>query len=57
MNEDKAHTVAEVADRLQVSVGTVQNLLKDDRMKGFRIRRQWRVLESELEIFMNRGEE
>jgi len=54
---DKAMTVAQVADELGVSVGTVHILLKEKKLSGFRLNRQWRINRSDLDIFRNIGDD
>ncbi|OPZ46013.1 MAG: Helix-turn-helix domain protein [Firmicutes bacterium ADurb.BinA052] len=48
-------TVAEVAGILRVSVRTVYNLLEAGALRGVRVGRAWRVLESALEDFIAKG--
>lgn len=48
---DQALTVAQVAKELGASVGTVHILLKDARLKGFRLNRQWRINQADLDEF------
>lgn len=52
MNES-ALTVAQVAEELGASVGTVHILLKEERLKGFRLNRQWRINRVDLDKFRN----
>lgn len=54
---DKAMTVGQVAEELGVSVGTVHILLKDEKLKGFRLNRQWRINRSDLDVFRNLGDD
>jgi len=49
---DKLLTVKEVADRLRVNDMTVTRYLRDGILKGFKLRRVWRIWESELEKFL-----
>jgi len=59
MNEkkerEKALTSAEVATELGVSVHTVHALLREKRLEGFKIKRQWRVRPEAVEAFETRG--
>jgi len=50
---DKAMTVGQVADELGVSVGTVHILLKEKKLNGFRLNRQWRINRTDLDTFRN----
>ena len=52
---EKLLTVAEVAGILRVSVRTVYNLLEAGALRGVRVGRAWRVLESALEDFIAKG--
>ena len=49
-------TVPEVAEKLRLHVGTVQNLLKAGKLYGFKIGGRWRVPEDALRKFVSRGE-
>ena len=42
----------EAAAKLSVHVCTVYGMLKSGRLKGFKLRSHWRILESELGAFM-----
>lgn len=48
----KSYTPREVAKILGVSVFTVQELLREGRLKGFKITSHWRISEDELQKFM-----
>ena len=55
MAEERLLTVAEVADRLQVSEWTVRDWLREGRLKGHRMggrKLGWRVRPSELQRFL-----
>ncbi len=61
MTDERLLTVPEVADRLRLSIFTVRELLKDGRLKGFRLggtKSGWRVSEADLQRFIEhaRGE-
>lgn len=47
-------TVEEVAQRLQLSEGTVKRLLRDGELEGYKIRGTWRIAQSNLEQFLER---
>lgn len=48
------HTVTDVADRLKVSEKTVRRLIKSRELEAYQIRRQWRVSEADLIIYLAR---
>jgi len=50
-------TAQEVADILRVHLYTVYKLLGSGSLKGFRIRRRWRIEKTELQNFMSRQDE
>lgn len=45
----------QIAERLNVSSQSVRAWLRKGKLKGVRAGRLWRVLESELEIFLKGG--
>lgn len=51
--EDEVLTTREVAKMLRVHVYTVHDLLVTGRLKGFKIRRRWRILKTEVTRFMH----
>jgi excisionase family DNA binding protein len=58
MSDERLLTVQDVADRLQVSIFYVRELLKDGRLRGLRIggpRAGWRVTEEDLRAFIARA--
>lgn len=52
MPEKQTYTPAEVADILSVSRYTVHEMLRDGRLKGFKLKSQWRVSRESLDAFM-----
>ena len=55
MQDDKMHTVSEVAQRLRVSDRTVRNWVERGELKVFRIgKRGYRIAESDLLAFIER---
>lgn len=50
---EPALTVAQVAEELGASVGTVHILLKEKKLRGFRLNRQWRINRKDLDEFRN----
>ena len=53
---DNLLTADEVAARLRLHIGTVYELLRTKRLKGFQIRRRWRIRQSSLDDFMSERE-
>jgi excisionase family DNA binding protein len=53
--QTQALTPQQVAEELNVTVTTVHVLLRDGDLKGFKIKRQWRVTREELDAFKTRG--
>lgn len=54
MDEQKrVLTAQEVAGRLRVNVYTVHELLRQGKIRGFKILTHWRIPETELDRFMN----
>ncbi len=51
----KVYTAKEVQEILRVSPNTVLAMLKDGRLKGFKIGRDWRIPAENLQAFI-RGE-
>lgn len=45
-------TIPEVADRLKVSEKTVRRLIQSSELEAYQIRRQWRVSEADLIVFL-----
>jgi excisionase family DNA binding protein len=55
-DKDPVLTPEQVAERLHISRLTVGNWLRSGKLKGVKVGRLWRVRESELEAFLERGE-
>ena len=53
--QTQALTPQQVAEELNVTPTTVHVLLRDGDLKGFKIKRQWRVTREELDAFKTRG--
>jgi excisionase family DNA binding protein len=49
---EKIYSVKELTDYLKLSEKTVLQLLKADKLKGFKAGREWRVTQTELNKFM-----
>ena len=49
---DEVLTIPEVADHLKVTRQTVHKLMKDGKIKAFKIGRSTRILRSELDKFI-----
>ena len=61
MADERLLTVPEVAERLRLSIFTVRELLKEGRLRGFRLggtKSGWRVTDADLQAFIDaaRGE-
>lgn len=52
---EKAITPVQAAERLQVSVFTVQEWLRQGKLKGFKVGRLWRIREADLDNFILKG--
>ena len=52
---DKILTPAQAAERLQVSIFSIQEWLRQGKLKGFKAGRLWRIREADLDDFVKRG--
>ena len=52
MSEDTWFTVKEVAAKLKISIRTVRELIKSDKLPASRIGKEYRIRESDLEKFL-----
>lgn len=52
---EKAITPVQAAERLQVSVFTIQEWLRQGKLKGFKVGRLWRIREADLDDFILKG--
>jgi len=52
MNEDKLLTPPQVAQRLQVNERTVTQWLRQGHLRGFKIGKEWRISEMDIEAFL-----
>lgn len=52
MIEDKLLTPPQVAERLQVNERTVTQWLRKGHLRGFKIGKEWRVAQKDLEAFL-----
>ncbi len=52
---DKILTPAQAAERLQVSIFSIQEWLRQGKLKGFKAGRLWRIREADLDDFVTRG--
>lgn len=52
---ERVYTTEEVADALRVSVFTVRRLLNSGRLHGFKVGKDWRITESDLQAFIDAG--
>ena len=46
------YTVEEVAEKLKIAPFSVRELLRKRKLNGFKIGKEWRVEESQLEAFI-----
>jgi excisionase family DNA binding protein len=53
--EGQSYTPEEVALKLNCHVSTVQGLLRDGTLKGFKLKRQWRITPEELQRFQSQA--
>jgi excisionase family DNA binding protein len=53
--EGQSYTPEEVALKLNCHVSTVQGLLRDGKLKGFKLNRQWRITPEELQRFQSQA--
>jgi excisionase family DNA binding protein len=49
---ERVYTTEEVAEALRVSVFTVRRLLNSGRLQGFKVGKDWRITEGDLEAFI-----
>ncbi len=55
MNEKKLLTPTDVANRLQVNECTVTLWLRQGRLRGFKVGKEWRVSTRDLDNFLEQG--
>ncbi len=55
MTEDKLLTPPQVAQRLQVNERTVTQWLRRGHLRGFKIGKEWRVSERDLQAFLEQS--
>ena len=48
----EVYTVRDVAQRLHLTTETVRDYLQEGKLKGFKVGKQWRVREQDLEAFV-----
>jgi len=46
------YTIYDVANLLQTKEATVRKYLRENKLKGYKVGKFWRIKESDLEIFM-----
>ena len=49
---DELFTLTEVADRLKVPVSTARKLVVAGTVRGLKVGRRWRVMESDLDAYL-----
>ena len=52
---EKLLTTQEVADHLGLTQRTIYTYIQSGSLRAIKIGREWRIKESELEAFINRG--
>jgi excisionase family DNA binding protein len=52
MNDKKLLTPTDVANRLQVNERTVCQWLREGRLRGFKIGKEWRISPDDLQAFL-----
>ena len=57
MAEPKVYTLEEIETMLHVTRRTLYNWIKDKKLKAFKVGKEWRVTEEELQAFFTRGTE
>lgn len=57
MAEIKVYTVEEVASVLKLTTRTVYSYIKSGQLKASKIGKYWRVSETALKVFIERGTE
>lgn len=55
MNEDILWTPPQVAERLQVNERTVTQWLRKGHLRGFKIGKEWRVAQRDLQAFLEQN--
>jgi excisionase family DNA binding protein len=53
-NAEQAISIRHLAKRLDVSTRTARRLIREGELRAHRIRRQWRVFESDLHDYLAR---
>ena len=48
----EVYTVRDVAQRLHLTTETIRDYLQEGKLKGFKVGKQWRVREQDLEAFI-----
>lgn len=50
------YTLKEVCEMLRISRRTIYNLLKDGKLKGVKVGREWRFSREQIEEFLRNGQ-
>lgn len=53
MVAEKLHTPEQVAEHLQISRKKVLSLLRDKKIKGIKIEKEWRITEEDLQAYID----
>ena len=48
----RAYTADEVAEMLRTTPQTIRRMLGDGKLKGFKVGREWRIAEGDLQAFI-----
>jgi excisionase family DNA binding protein len=51
----QVYTVQEVANLLNAHIETVRRLLRDKRLKGFKLNHSWRISKEQLQEFLDQN--
>ena len=52
MKDEKIMTMTEVQDYLRITKPTMVKILKEGKLKGKKVGRQWRILRSEVDRYL-----
>ncbi|MBX6361968.1 MAG: helix-turn-helix domain-containing protein [Acidobacterium ailaaui] len=55
-SQEPVYTPAEVAERLRVHTNTILKELKQGAIRGWRVRKRWRIPESALTEYLSKGQ-
>lgn len=55
MNKDEFYTTEEIATKLKLNIMTIYRYIKADKLKVYKIGKEFRIERSEFERFMNKA--